>query len=236
MSASSSPGLLLIGSLQHTQQERERLRTKDRNEFLQYCEQGKFGHVVGLYRPNATKETGPFDEELVLSLPASLKYIGLNGAGYDGMDISACTERNIRISNTPNIVANATADVAMFLLLGALRHAMIPLQALRDGRWKEGAPLGHDPYGKTLGILGMGAIGQVNFSNGRRRLLAQWYKDQGWGSNRRANETILRQQATLVYCHLDCFWGRLCCDTLRSAHAGKFRGIRQMGTLGSMGE
>jgi len=169
MSASSIPGLLLIGSLQHTQEECERLRTKydvlqftgNRNEFLQYCEQGKFDHVVGLYRTNATKETGPFDEELVLSLPASLKYIGLNGAGYDGMDISTCTERNIRISNTPNIVANATADVAMFLLLGALRHAMIPLQALRDGRWKEGAPLGHDLYGKTLGILGMGGIGQV---------------------------------------------------------------------------
>lgn len=169
MSAPARPGLLLVGSLQHTQQECERLRTKydvlqftgNRNEFLQNCKQGNFNHVAGLYRTNSTKETGPFDKELVLSLPDSLKYIGLNGAGYDGMDISACTERNIRISNTPNVVANATADVAMFLLLGALRHAMIPLQALRDGRWKEGAPLGHDPYGKTLGILGMGAIGQV---------------------------------------------------------------------------
>lgn len=169
MSASSKLGLLLIGILQHTQQERERLRTKydvlqftgNRSEFLQHCKQGNINHVVGLYRTNSTKETGPFDKELVLLLPDSLKYIGLNGAGYDGMDIATCTERNIRISNTPNIVANATADVAMFLLLGALRHAMIPLQALRDGRWKEGAPLGHDPYGKTLGILGMGVIGQV---------------------------------------------------------------------------
>lgn len=69
-------------------------------------------------------------------------------------------ERNTRISNTPNVVASATADVAMFLLLGALRHAIIPVQAIRDGQWKGGTPLGHDPDGKILGILGMEAIGQ----------------------------------------------------------------------------
>lgn len=102
MASSSRSGVRLIGSLQHTQQEHERPRSKydvlqltgSRTEFLQHCKQGKSNHVVGLYPTNSTKKTGPFDKELVYSLPASLKHICLNGAGYDGMDISACREKH----------------------------------------------------------------------------------------------------------------------------------------------
>lgn len=57
---------------------------------------------------------------------------------------------------------NATADTALFLMLGALRGFNAPLFALRDGKWRgsEPPPLGHDPEGKVLGILGMGGIGK----------------------------------------------------------------------------
>lgn len=64
----------------------------------------------------------------------------------------------------PTAVDDATADVNMFLILGALRGFNKGMTGLRRGEWREpaaGAPLGHDPEGKTLGILGMGGIGRT---------------------------------------------------------------------------
>lgn len=101
------------------------------------------------------------------------------GAGYDQVDINACTARGIRVSNVPKAVDDATADTNMFLILGALRgfntckHISYDLSilltlhfsamlALRAGQWRGASapPLGHDPQGKVLGILGMGGIGR----------------------------------------------------------------------------
>lgn len=97
------------------------------------------------------------------------------------MDISACTARGIRVSNVPKAVDDATADTNMFLILGALRGfntckhiplswpmvylltlRFIAMLALRAGQWRGASapPLGHDPQGKVLGILGMGGIGR----------------------------------------------------------------------------
>ena len=95
------------------------------------------------------------------SLPSSLKYICHNGAGYDNIDVPVFTERGIEIASTPIAVNNATADVAAFLMLGALRQAHIPLMGIRAGQWRgKGFGLGRDPQKKILGILGMGGIGR----------------------------------------------------------------------------
>lgn len=66
------------------------------------------------------------------------------------------------MSNTPDVVNDATADANMFLILGALRGFNHPMQTLRDGQWRGNPlpPLGRDPRGKVLGILGMGRIGR----------------------------------------------------------------------------
>lgn len=86
------------------------------------------------------------------------------GAGYDQVDVHACSARNppLRVSNVPTAVDDATADVNMFLILGALRNFNTGMHALRQGKWRgqPAPPLGHDPEGKTLGILGMGGIGR----------------------------------------------------------------------------
>jgi glyoxylate reductase len=66
------------------------------------------------------------------------------------------------VSNVPTAVDDATADVNMFLIIGALRNFNSSMGALREGKWR-GQPLprlGHDPEGKVLGILGMGGIGR----------------------------------------------------------------------------
>lgn len=86
------------------------------------------------------------------------------GAGYDEVDVHACSQRNppIRVSNVPTAVDDATADVNMFLIIGALRNFNYGMHSLREGKWRglPGLRLGHDPEGKVLGILGMGGIGR----------------------------------------------------------------------------
>ncbi|PWY69771.1 glyoxylate/hydroxypyruvate reductase [Aspergillus heteromorphus CBS 117.55] len=164
------PAALLIGAITHSRKEWEDLASTltlqefpsgSREEFIRNCQAGQYDEVEVIYRSNtSTKFTGPFDAELLAVLPKSLKYICHNGAGYDNIDISACTEKGIAVSSTPVAVNNATADVGIFLMIGALRQAYVALSALRDGQWLGKATLGRDPQGKVLGILGMGGIGR----------------------------------------------------------------------------
>lgn len=108
--------------------------------------------------------TGIFDEELVQATPKSWRFLAHNGAGYDQVDAQACAARDppLLVSNIPTVADDSTADTAVFLILGALRNLNPSMQALREGKWKGSPPpaLGHDPQGKTLGILGMGGIGR----------------------------------------------------------------------------
>lgn len=168
----SKPTVLLIGDLGHTNKEWQgysskynlkEFRSGNREQFLANCKKGEYDDVVGLYRSNASvSETGNFDKELISVLPKSMKYICHNGAGYDNIDVDACSQAGLAISSTPIAVDDATADVGIFLMLGALRQASIPLFAIREGKWRGKAGLGHDPKGKVLGILGMGGIGRVS--------------------------------------------------------------------------
>lgn len=70
---------------------------------------------------------------MIAVLPQALRYICHNGAGYDNVDIAACSQKNIAVSSTPVAVNNATADVGIFLMIGALRQAYVPTAALRAG-------------------------------------------------------------------------------------------------------
>ncbi|GAB7341927.1 hypothetical protein MBLNU457_g0234t1 [Dothideomycetes sp. NU457] len=167
-----SRSALLIGNITHANKEweacRELLETKEyrtgsREDFLSKLKSGEYDGVEAIYRSNeSTSISGKFDKELVDLLPQSLKYICHNGAGYDNIDVQACTARNILVSSTPIAVNDATADVAIFLMLGALRRISVPFDAVRKGDWRgKTFGLGHDPKNKTLGILGMGGIGRA---------------------------------------------------------------------------
>lgn len=168
----TKPQILLLGEIEHAHKEWSALssiadliepKSRSRDEFIEECKSGAFDKVVVAYRTfQSVAITGLIDEELVPLLPKSLRFIAHNGAGYDQIDVHACTAHNIRVSNVPTAVDDATADVNMFLILGALRGFNTSTMALRNGHWKGSPPppLGHDPQGKVLGILGMGGIGR----------------------------------------------------------------------------
>ncbi|KAK8216532.1 glyoxylate reductase [Phyllosticta capitalensis] len=172
MGSVGKPKALLLGEIDHQKKTWEALssiaelvapKATNRAEFIAECKSGAFDGTVAAYRTfNSVAVTGMVDEELVSVLPASLKFIAHNGAGYDQVDVAACTARGIRVANVPALVDDATADANMFLILGALRGFNVSMQALRAGQWRGSPvpPLGHDPEGKVLGILGMGGIGR----------------------------------------------------------------------------
>ena len=138
-------------------------KSTNRDDFIAESQAGAFDGCTVAYRTFASVEvTGKVDSSLLEALPRSLRFICHNGAGYDQVDVPACTARGIRVSNTPTAVDDATADIGIFLLLGALRNLAVSMASLRAGLWrgKTLPALGHDPQGRVLGILGMGGIGR----------------------------------------------------------------------------
>ncbi|CAJ0552540.1 Ff.00g006180.m01.CDS01 [Fusarium sp. VM40] len=124
--------------------------------------QDKYKDIRVIYRTSASGAVaGNFDSEFIKRLPPSCKFICHNGAGYDQIDPKACADRGITLTYAPDPVTNATADLAVWLLLGSLRQLNPALNSLRQGNFKTGIDFGRDPEGKTLGILGMGRIGRA---------------------------------------------------------------------------
>ncbi|KAJ5454376.1 2-hydroxyacid dehydrogenase [Penicillium daleae] len=170
----AKPKVLVLGKVDYAQDAWNALNdiseilkpaSTNREDFLKECRSGKFEGVVAAYRTfHSFSITGLIDKELVDAFPGSLRYFVSCAAGYDQVDIDACSARNppLLVSNVPTAVDDATADVNMFLILGALRNFNTGMHSLREGKWRgQPAPrLGHDPQGKTLGILGMGGIGR----------------------------------------------------------------------------
>ncbi|HTN95697.1 MAG TPA: D-glycerate dehydrogenase, partial [Nordella sp.] len=105
-----------------------------------------------------------FATGIIAKLPPSIKIIATFSVGYEHVDIAAARSRNIAVTNTPDVLTDATADIALLLMLGAARGAYWGERMVRENRWTSWsptAPLGFDVTGRRLGILGMGRIGQA---------------------------------------------------------------------------
>jgi lactate dehydrogenase-like 2-hydroxyacid dehydrogenase len=109
----------------------------------------------------------PFDRldaDFFRQVSSAVRVISTTSVGIDHIDLHAAAERKIPIGYTPAEVTDATADIAMLLLLGASRRAFEAQELVRSGEWtipRAGALLGWQITGKILGILGMGRIGQA---------------------------------------------------------------------------
>ena len=104
------------------------------------------------------------DSELLDAAGPQLKVVANVAVGYDNIDVPACTQRGIVSTNTPGVLTEATADIAFGLILMATRRLGEGERLIRSGQaWKWGMffLLGSSLQGKTLGIVGMGGIGQA---------------------------------------------------------------------------
>jgi glyoxylate reductase len=98
----------------------------------------------------------------VLAVAPRLRVVSTMAAGFDHIDVEACTRRGVLVTNTPGVLTETTADYAFALLLAAARRVAEGDRAVRDGRWSSWHPsflLGRDVHGASLGIVGLGAIG-----------------------------------------------------------------------------
>lgn len=107
--------------------------------------------------------TDSIDQRLMEAAP-SLKVISQMAVGYDNIDIAAATARHIPVGHTPGVLTDATADLTWALLMAAARRVVEGDRFTRSGQWKTWEPdflLGPNVTGATLGIVGLGRIGQA---------------------------------------------------------------------------
>ncbi|KAG1903239.1 uncharacterized protein F5891DRAFT_1185386 [Suillus fuscotomentosus] len=141
------------------------LVSESRSHFLSsFGPDGPYEGTVALYRRNtSSKVIGKFDAPLIHALAdtSKVRWIAQNGSGYDEIDVQACKERGILVSNTPRANEDATATTTLYLMISCLRQFSMAERSLRSGTWKTpcNAAQTHDVTGRTLGILGLGGIG-----------------------------------------------------------------------------
>ena len=109
-----------------------------------------------------TSLTDKMDQETINKLPDSIKIISNFAVGFGNIDLETAKKRGIAVTNTPEVLSDATAEIGILLILGACRRASEGIEAAREGGWKWSADylIGKQLTGTRLGILGMGRIGQ----------------------------------------------------------------------------
>ncbi len=110
-----------------------------------------------------TSISDKIDEEIINKLPNTVKIISNFAVGFGNIDLNTAKKRSIIITNTPDVLTDATAEIAMLLILGAARRASEGIEHAKKSNWKWSADflIGKQLTGARLGILGMGRIGKA---------------------------------------------------------------------------
>lgn len=106
----------------------------------------------------------------IIDAAPKLRVVSNIAVGYDNIDVEACNRRHILVTNTPDVLTEATADIAFALILAAARRVAEGDRFVRSGRWMRwqwGCLWGMDMHGKTLGLYGFGRIAQATARRGR---------------------------------------------------------------------
>jgi lactate dehydrogenase-like 2-hydroxyacid dehydrogenase len=108
--------------------------------------------------------TEKFSADTIAQLSGRVKAIANFSVGVDHVDLDAASDKGVIVTNTPDVLSDATAEIAILLMLGAARRASEGERMVRNQQWKDWSPdfmVGRQTTGKRLGILGMGRVGQV---------------------------------------------------------------------------
>jgi glyoxylate reductase len=111
-----------------------------------------------------SRHTEKIDSELLDAAGPQLRIVATVAVGYDNIDVPACTERRVAVTNTPGVLDETTADFAWTLLMAVARRLIEADRLARSGEWRQwnfDQLLGTDVWGKTLGIIGFGRIGRA---------------------------------------------------------------------------
>jgi glyoxylate reductase len=156
--------------------------------------------------------TEKVDQEFLDHAPKA-KIVANMAVGFDNIDVAACTRRNVVVTNTPGVLTETTADFAFALLMAVARFVVPGVGYVREGKWKTWSPslfVGRDIHHATLGIVGLGRIGQEMAKRGRGFDMDVIYYDvyrredleqeHGW---RYAELDDLLSEADFVTIHVD---------------------------------
>jgi lactate dehydrogenase-like 2-hydroxyacid dehydrogenase len=111
-----------------------------------------------------------FDAGVIAALPERLRVIANHSVGVDHVDLDAARDRRIVVTNTPDVLSDATAEIAILCMLGAARRGAEATRLVREGRWTTWSPafmVGRQVTGKRFGVLGMGRVGRVAAARAR---------------------------------------------------------------------
>jgi glyoxylate reductase len=138
-------------------------------------------------------------DDALLELLPDLRLVANYGVGYDGIDVEACARRGVAVTNTPEALGIATADLTMALLLATRRRLVEGDRFVREGKWASGwyvgDLLGDEIGGATLGIIGLGRIGSAVATRARAfgmNVLHTRREDDG-SPDRRELDDLLRE-------------------------------------------
>ncbi|RHW42645.1 D-glycerate dehydrogenase [Neobacillus notoginsengisoli] len=110
-----------------------------------------------------TMLSDPIDET-ILNAGRSLKVVANLAVGYDNIDVAAASKKGVAVCNTPDVLTDTTADLTFALMMAAARRLVEAAELIKEDKWKSWSPLllaGQDIHHKTIGIVGMGKIGET---------------------------------------------------------------------------
>ncbi len=150
--------------------------------------------------------TEKFSAETIALLPAQLRAIANFSVGVDHVDLDAARKKQIIVTNTPDVLSDATAEIAMLLMLGAARRASEGERVIRNQQWKDWSPafmVGKQITGKRLGILGMGRVGQVLARRARGFDMTIHYHNRTALDSDRAEGAIYHASIEAMFAEID---------------------------------
>lgn len=160
--------------------------------------------------------TDDVDADLIANAGPNLKLIANFGNGIDHVDLGAARARGIIVTNTPGVLTDDTADMAMALILAVPRRLAEGQILLRSGDWKGWTPtmmLGHRIHGKRIGIVGMGRIGQAIAQRARAFGMAVHYHNR-----RRLPEAVERTVEATYWPRLEAMLSRVDIISINCPH------------------